>query len=571
MNSAAGQLTATPSDLNRAGKPSFLRGLILGAAAMFTLVLLAKSIWPGDAPTHSPTGGSSIGFWPWLAGLSLLAMVSSLVLLFYLQKRWADSYAEVSRRLESSSNEMRLLRSRLHSDNSEWRDTRHGFEQQCKDLEDRVAALMRRNAALSDELNERRRAELSLSIQREELVRSKDVLELHVKARTLEVQKLRRRNELILNAAGEGICGLAPDGTIAFANPAVARITGWPMEELTGNSAENVFGVAIAQDAANANGAPMEQTGSFRRKDQSSYLSEFVYTPIDEGGTLVGYVMIFRDVTARRRAEQALSEKAEELTRSNAELEQFAFVASHDLQEPLRKILAFGDRLKSKVDAAKLTEGRDYLERMQNAAARMQTLIADLLTFSRVISRSQPFSLVDLNVVTKEVLNDLEVRIERSKARVEVGELPTIEADSTQLRQLIQNLLSNALKFHAPGAVPCVQIRARLFSSAEIGGRTGFIAKGANDSGHGSPDFCELTVTDNGIGFDEKYLEKMFAVFQRLHGRQEYEGTGIGLAVCRRIAERHTGSITAKGKPGEGATFIVKLPLRQPKKQEAMA
>jgi light-regulated signal transduction histidine kinase (bacteriophytochrome) len=269
---------------------------------------------------------------------------------------------------------------------------------------------------------------------------------------------------------------------------------------------------------------------------------------LNENGRVVGSVLIFKDITERKRVEEAMARKAEELARSNAELEQFAFVASHDLQEPLRKIQAFGDRLKTKVEGAMGAEGRDYLERMQNAAARMRNLINDLLTFSRIIRRTEPFVPVDLAQVTKGLLGDLEVRIEKSGALVEVGQMPTIEADAMQMHQLLLNLLSNALKFQLPGAQPVVKVDSRLFTT--LSGRQ----------------FCEITVVDNGIGFEEKYLEKIFVVFQRLHGRNEYDGTGVGLAVCRRITDRHHGNITAKSQLGQGATFIVTLPV----KQEAM-
>ena len=254
-----------------------------------------------------------------------------------------------------------------------------------------------------------------------------------------------------------------------------------------------------------------------------------------------------------------MNRKAAELARSNAELEQFAYVASHDLQEPLRKIQAFGDRLKAKCDAVNLQDGRDYLERMQSAAARMQTLINDLLTFSRVISASQPFVPVDLNVVVKGVLSDLEVRIEQQKAAIEIGELPTIEADPLQMRQLLQNLIGNALKFQPVDGKPLVKLSTRLLKSP-------FAGTPEEDP---YAEQCELTIQDNGIGFDEKYLDKIFAVFQRLHGRNEYEGTGVGLAVCRRITDRHGGTINAKSKPTEGATFIVTLPVRHPKREVA--
>jgi PAS domain S-box-containing protein len=394
--------------------------------------------------------------------------------------------------------------------------------------------------------------------QAKELERSKDVLELHVQARTQELQKLQRRYESILNSAGEGIYGLDLQGRTTFVNPAAAKLTGWKVEELVGRSEAEVFH-CLPVAAADQPTEKQEDYQLFYRKDGSSFPAEYVRTPIREKDKEVGAVVIFKDVTERKRAEETLSRKAAELARSNAELEQFAYVASHDLQEPLRKIQAFGDRLKTRCDAVNLQDGRDYLERMQSAAARMQTLINDLLTFSRVISASQPFVPVDLHGVVKGVLSDLEVRIEQKKATVEVGELPTIEADPLQFRQLLQNLIGNALKFQAPGGHPVVKINARVLKSPFAG----------------TPDEdpyaeqCELTIQDNGIGFDEKYLEKIFAVFQRLHGRNEYEGTGVGLAVCRRITDRHGGTITAKSKLGEGASFIVTVPVRRPKKEVA--
>lgn len=569
------------ADSSRAAKPASPWRGVWGAVALCVMGLLvlwlikvlhaesqATAAKASDGLLVAGTAAKSgvAAWWPWLFGISCITATSAFILLFNQHQRWQGTHTELRGHLEAATTEIQLLRSRSRSEITELRESLGEHDQLRADLEERVASLMRRNAVLKEELDQRRRAELSLSIQREELVRSKDVLELHVQARTLEVRKLQRRNELILNAAGEGIVGMAPDGTIAFANPAACSITGWANEELIGNSAEKVFGPSFRNGHASKHAEEMAET--FFRKDGTGFLSEFIHSPIEEGGKRVGDVLIFRDVTARRQAELALEEKAEELARSNAELEQFAFVASHDLQEPLRKILAFGDRLKTKCDAANFTDGRDFLERMQNAAARMQTLINDLLTFSRVISRAQPFVPVDLNVVTREVLTDLEVRIERSKAKVEVGELPTLDADPTQLRQLVQNLVSNALKFHRPGASPTVKIQARPIPALDS---RGMITPKGTGEPSGAGEAYEITVEDNGIGFEEKYLEKMFAVFQRLHGRHEYEGTGIGLAVCRRIVDRHGGMITARGKPGEGACFIFRLPARQPKTQEAKA
>jgi light-regulated signal transduction histidine kinase (bacteriophytochrome) len=243
------------------------------------------------------------------------------------------------------------------------------------------------------------------------------------------------------------------------------------------------------------------------------------------------------------------------LSQSNRELQDFASVASHDLQEPLRKIQAFGDRLKRKCEGQLSEDGNDYLARMLNAASRMQTLINDLLTFSRVTTKAQPFSKVDLNSIVRDVLSDLEVRIEQTGGIVEVGNLPVVDADPLQIRQLFQNLIANALKFRKPDQPS----RVKIFAESNIQ-----IAEGATWA-LANAETWQISIADNGIGFDEKYLDRIFTVFQRLHGRNTYEGTGVGLAVCRRIVERHNGSITARSKPGQGATFTFKLPATQPK------
>ena len=453
---------------------------------------------------------------------------------------------------------------RLKTGEKLWATASAGFRTQItesRQVEERLqkqnTELAERNAQLQEELDKRKAAEKSLNDQRRELARSKDVLEINVQERTQMIQKLQHRYELILNSAGDGICGLDMNGKATFVNPAAARMTGWEVKELVGRTEHDIFGSNPAPKDPAANGKLKDQ--AFRRRDGTVFLAELNKTPIIENNREMGAVLVFKDITERRKSEEALAQKADELARSNAELEQFAFVASHDLQEPLRKIQAFGDRLKTKCEKVDLGEGRDYLERMQNAAARMQTLINDLLAFSRVIRSSQPFVPVDLGAVTKEVLNDLEVRIEKNKANVEIGELPTIDADPTQMRQLLQNLLSNALKFQPPDAKPIVKITSRIIPAPPWNQS----APGENGAPATDYSTCELSVQDNGIGFEEKYLEKIFAVFQRLHGRTEYEGTGVGLAVCRRIVDRHGGNITAKSEPGKGATFIVTLPIKQ--------
>jgi signal transduction histidine kinase len=266
-----------------------------------------------------------------------------------------------------------------------------------------------------------------------------------------------------------------------------------------------------------------------------------------------------QEITERKQAEERLKATASRLEHSNRELQDFAYVASHDLQEPLRKVQAFGDRLKAACSNNLGAEGRDYMERMQAAAKRMQILIDDLLTFSHVTTKANPFEQADLNKIVGEVLSDLEVRIQQTNGQVDLGALPTLDADPLQMRQMFQNLIGNALKFHQEGRPPIVKIRSQPARPAgeEYAG---------NEQTNG---LCQITVEDNGIGFDEKYLDRIFVLFQRLHGRTAYEGTGIGLAICRKIADRHGGGITARSTPGEGSTFIITLPLKQPKEVAA--
>jgi signal transduction histidine kinase len=256
-------------------------------------------------------------------------------------------------------------------------------------------------------------------------------------------------------------------------------------------------------------------------------------------------------VAARQLAEVALQQKMEQLARSNAELEQFAYVASHDLQEPLRKIEAFGDRLKTKCSKDLSDRGVEYIDRMQNAAGRMRILIQDLLEFSRVASKSQPFSAVNLQEVVTGVLSDLETRIDETQSTIHVGELPILDADPLQMRQLFQNLIGNAIKFRRPEEPLKIEIKSKNLQIMENNGQP----KGM--------DVYQITVSDNGIGFEQKYTDRIFRVFQRLHSRSDYDGTGIGLAVCTKIVERHGGSITAESTLGQGATFIVTLPFQQ--------
>ena len=252
------------------------------------------------------------------------------------------------------------------------------------------------------------------------------------------------------------------------------------------------------------------------------------------------------------RLEQELRRRQHELEEKNAELEQFAYVASHDLQEPLRKIRSFAERINVRPGTPLDDQAQDYLRRIHRSAERMQGLIDDLLTLARVTSRSKPFTAVDLNKLVEEVISDLGPRIEKAGARVEAEPLPSVEGDSTQLRQLFQNLIGNALKFQRPGVPPMVRVYRGPGESGESSGHDGEAYQ------------HEVLVEDDGIGFESHEAAKIFQMFQRLHGRNEYEGTGIGLAVCKKIVERHAGQISASSEPGRGAKFGVRLPIHKP-------
>jgi signal transduction histidine kinase len=262
-------------------------------------------------------------------------------------------------------------------------------------------------------------------------------------------------------------------------------------------------------------------------------------------------VLVIEDVTDRRRAEAVLARQAQELARSNVDLQQFSTIAAHDLQEPLRKIQFFGEQLKIEYGEALADEGRDYVERMRNAARRMQRLISDLLAYARVGTTDQPFVPVDLADVVRNAASDLEVQIDQLGAQLHVGELPTIEADPSQMRQLLQNLIDNALKFHRPDEAPVVKIRGELLD----------VRKGCASGNWPVDESCRVTVEDSGVGFDEKYLDRIFNPFQRLRGRDLHNGTGMGLAICRKIVECHGGEISATSTPGQGSTFTITLPI----------
>jgi PAS domain S-box-containing protein len=261
--------------------------------------------------------------------------------------------------------------------------------------------------------------------------------------------------------------------------------------------------------------------------------------PLGPGAVL----WVAADDTERHHAQEMLERHAAELQRSNRELQEFAYVASHDLQEPLRKVQAFGDRLARHAGGALDDTSRDYLARMQAAAGRMQALIHDLLAFARVATQARPPVRVGLERAAREALVDLSALVAETEGSVEIGALPDARADPVQVRRVFQNLVGNALKFHRPGVPPRVRVEGRVVEGARPGEA-----------------MAEVAVADEGIGFEPRHAERIFSPFQRLHGRGEYEGTGMGLAICRRIVERHGGTISAHGSPGQGSRFVFTLP-----------
>jgi len=357
----------------------------------------------------------------------------------------------------------------------------------------------------------------------------------------------------VLSSMLDPLMVMDPAGHLQMINLAACRFLGYTEQELIGKPVHFLFeetdALLAAEDTSTVDGPGKPQVN----RDLHFLTKQGARVPIlfsrsvlrDKDGHVTGIIGVAKDLTERKAAE-------ERLARSNRELQDFASIASHDLQEPLRKVQVFGDRLSAKCAEQLGEEGRDYLDRMQKAITRMQTFINDLLTYSRVTSKAMPFEPVDLGKIAGEVVSDLEIRIEQAGGKVDIGPLPVLEADPLQMRQLLQNLIANALKFHRPGAAPMVRVEAENET-------------GPTDPSHPGP-VCRLAVRDNGIGFEQKHADRIFKIFERLHGRDEYEGTGIGLAVCRKIAERHGGRITAEGVPNQGATFIVELPMTHEKK-----
>jgi PAS domain S-box-containing protein len=322
--------------------------------------------------------------------------------------------------------------------------------------------------------------------------------------------------------------------TITYWNPGAARIFGRPATEVTGQAAS----IAMFGASEVVNRAPSDETFEVegKRKDGTSFPLELSLSSWTNTQGAKSFTVIARDITARKQAARALEAKAEELARSNYELEQFAYVASHDLQEPLRMVSNYtqllGQRYRDKLDG----DANEFIDFAVEGAKRMQELIHDLLQYARVGTRGKEFRLTSLNKIASEAAANLSSAIDEARADVDIEPLPSVLCDATQLTQVFQNLIGNAVKFRRPDVPPVVRVKAA---------RT--------DSG------WTVSVADNGIGIEPKYFERIFQMFQRLHGRGDYPGTGIGLALCKKIVERHGGRMLVTSEPGKGAVFSFTL------------
>ena len=419
----------------------------------------------------------------------------------------------------------------------------------------------------------------------EELRRHRTELELLVKERTADLRREiveRKRAEedvrgqrewlrVTLTSIGDAVIATDAAARITFLNSIAAELTGWREEEAKGKPVDEVFTVinektrkpgedVVRRALREGRTALLSNHTALITRDGRETPVEDSAAPIrDAGGNIIGVVLVFHDVTDKRRAQEELrksrdelelrvQERTAELTATvtrleelNKELQEFAFIASHDLQEPLRKIQTFGSMLLGKHKGSLNPEGQDYMERIIKGANRMGELLRALLGYSRSGTNQLNFKSISLTEIVRDAASDLDHMIHRAKGTVEIGELPTVEADPALLRHLFQNIIENAVKYRKESAAPVVKIYSDTDGS-----------------------FCRVFIEDNGIGFDECYCQQIFKPFQRLHGQDaRYTGTGMGLAICRKIVARHRGDIEAKSVPGKGTAFIVRLPLQQ--------
>ncbi|MGO9416742.1 MAG: ATP-binding protein [Syntrophobacteraceae bacterium] len=383
----------------------------------------------------------------------------------------------------------------------------------------------------------------------EELRKSHDELELRVLERTAELVRANEdlhKQAALLNLAQEAIFVRGFDHTVKFWNDGAAELYGFSKQEALGKVTQDLLHTGFPEPIDQIVGQVLEsgRWGGELRQTTSTGEGIFVESlwALQRGtdGEPLGFLEVNRDITPRKRGEEALRSNMARLELVNAQLQEFAFAASHDLQEPLRKIQTFCDMAKTRCATALDSTSQDYLDKVLNSASRMRRLLSDLLQFSQVATNREPFKRIDLAKIVQEAWDVFEASVKDTGAQVEIENMPAIEADESQMLRLFLNLIGNALKFRGAGT-PHIKVYGKL----DRGG------------------ICELFVKDNGTGFDPQFAELIFKPFQRVQGRSEYDGTGMGLAICRKIVERHGGTIIAESVQGKGATFIIRLPVKQ--------
>lgn len=406
------------------------------------------------------------------------------------------------------------------------------------------------------DLSDRRQNEMRILKYNEDLRMSNELLR----------QSEDRYHRMVSEVEDYAIILLSVDGYVMNWNKGAQKIKGYEADEIIGKHFSIFYSTEDRRRGlpdtilgrATSTGKALYE-GWRLRKDGSVFWGSVVMTAIhnDEGG-LVGFTKVTRDLTDKKRTEERLKattakleEKNRELERINEELSSFAYISSHDLQEPLRKIQTFSDRI-LEIEYNNLSEkGRDYFERMQRGAQRMQKLIHDILAYSRTTTADKKFEPTNLNDIVNQSKTEFEIQINEKNAVIESTHLPTLNAIPFQMQQLFNNLFNNALKFSKPDRPPHIKITSEIVDDPEkivsLNLRPG--------------SYCHISVEDNGIGFDPAFERKIFEVFQRLHGRSEYGGTGIGLAICKKIVENHRGILFAEGVPDVGATFHIYLPV----------
>lgn len=420
----------------------------------------------------------------------------------------------------------------------------HSSTQSLLQLEQEVADLRARLDEAEDALRAIRRGEVDAL-----------VIETEHDLRVYTLQDSEHAYRVMVETMNEGAASLMADGTILYCNRRLAEMLGLPLEQVLGATFFDLLGEgqreAFSQLLCQAVKSEVRAELSLPVRGAAALPALLSMKSISIDGDHPAACLVVTGLAEQQRSREELearvAERTVELAQKNRDLENFASVISHDLQEPLRKVRAFGDLLIEESSEHLTGTEMDYIRRMQDASQRMARMIDGLLTLSRISTHPQAHQRVDLKQVVLEVLSILESNLERTAGKVEVEDLPVIEAEPLLMQQLFQNLIGNALKFHKPGVAPLVKVICQ-----ELPGPNHLVSN------------IRIQVDDNGIGFENELADRLFQPFKRLVNRSEYEGTGIGLAICKRIVERYNGQIGATGVPGSGATFWVILPVKQP-------